>query len=138
MPPSPAHSSTGEVDDDELRSVPIALLELELRSALVDDDAPIPPLDVEELPDNPPDVPEVSDLRLLLPVPPLDGWRIMADLWPGYGAIWARGNASVLAVVVIVLMFGVGGQFVWNTAAEFTTGALTFVLHSIGFHAKGP
>jgi hypothetical protein len=64
-----------ELLDEELRSVPVALFEFlsVLREGVlrsVDEDAPIPPLD-ELDPDNPLDVPLVSDRRLLLPVPPL-------------------------------------------------------------------
>jgi hypothetical protein len=92
MPPAPAPLADDEPDrplpdvlerslDELLVPVPEELLvpvpvEDELRSgwALLDEEAPMPPLEEEEpdrLLDVPPEVPLVSERRLLLPVPPV-------------------------------------------------------------------
>ena len=71
----------------------------------------------------------------LLPVPPLDGWRIAADLWPSYGAMWQRGNAPMLAPGIFAAVFIFGGPVIFDTAAHFTLGTLKVLVAAMG-HQK--
>jgi Zn-dependent protease len=68
----------------------------------------------------------------LLPVPPLDGWRIAAELWPSYGALWQRGNAPTLALGIFVVIFLFGGPMIFETAGEFTVGTINVVAGVLG------
>lgn len=58
----------------------------------------------------------------LIPVPPLDGSRIVGDFFPGYRRIWEGPNAQVIGLVAFGLIFFVFskrvGSFAWLTARE--------------------
>ncbi len=74
----------------------------------------------------------------LLPVPPLDGWRVATELWPGYGAVWRRGNAPTLAIVIFAVIFIFGGPMIFQTAGEFTVGTIKIVASVLGRGAPRP
>jgi Zn-dependent protease len=74
----------------------------------------------------------------LLPVPPLDGWRIASDLWPAYAAIWRRGNSAALSLVIMVVLFLFVGPKVWDTAMDFTLAALRGVMRLLGKPLPAP
>jgi Zn-dependent protease len=74
----------------------------------------------------------------LLPIRPLDGWRIASDLWPGYGRIWERENAQALSLMIFVGIFWFGGPYIFKTAGEFTIAALDFLLPILGHKPLGP
>ena len=68
----------------------------------------------------------------LLPVPPLDGWRIASDLSPRYGEVWTRGNAPMLGLGIFFAIFFFGGEYIWGTAAGITGRAVQALVSVMG------
>jgi Zn-dependent protease len=71
----------------------------------------------------------------LLPVPPLDGSRILASFFPGYARIWQREGSQAVGLVAFGLLFFFGGRYIFGFAAEITIralGTLTGLLGSGG------
>lgn len=49
----------------------------------------------------------------LIPIPPLDGSRILAHCWPSYGRLWQAEGAPIVAMILLVgvLLYGGSGLF---------------------------
>lgn len=56
----------------------------------------------------------------LIPVPPLDGSRIVGDIFPSYWEL-LRGRGAVLGVIAYGLLFFVGGKYVWDFAFDLVS-----------------
>jgi Zn-dependent protease len=50
----------------------------------------------------------------LLPIPPLDGWRITADIFPRYNNLWSGERGSIIGLAVFAGMFMFGGSLIWG------------------------
>ncbi len=48
----------------------------------------------------------------LLPIPPLDGSRILADFSPGYAKLWMSENAQWVAMGLFLLVFFFAGDYI--------------------------
>lgn len=75
----------------------------------------------------------------LLPVPPLDGYRILSDFVPSFGRLWMGEQGAVVGVVAMVLLFAFGGQLIFSTGevVRFTlTEAMVGALK--GLQGSGP
>ena len=48
----------------------------------------------------------------LLPIPPLDGSRILADFSPGYARLWMSENAQWVALGLFLLVFFFAGDYI--------------------------
>jgi Zn-dependent protease len=53
----------------------------------------------------------------LLPVPPLDGSRIVADVWPRFNDLFRGPQGSVIMVVGLIVLFRWGSEVIWGAAA---------------------
>ena len=49
----------------------------------------------------------------LLPVPPLDGSRIVSNFIPAYDRFFTTERGGVVGLIAAVLLFTVGGKYVW-------------------------
>jgi Zn-dependent protease len=49
----------------------------------------------------------------LLPMPPLDGSRILADFVPAFGRLWESEKGQILGFIGFALLFFVVGRYVW-------------------------
>jgi len=63
----------------------------------------------------------------LLPIPPLDGSRILANFSPGYARLWYSENAQWVAMGLFILVFLFGGQYLVPLAMEISGKGIIFV-----------
>jgi Zn-dependent protease len=68
----------------------------------------------------------------LLPVPPLDGSRIIGDFFPRYNDLWRGPNAEVFAIIAFVAVWFVAGRWVRDFASDISDAALSFGLRMVG------
>lgn len=68
----------------------------------------------------------------MLPVPPLDGARILANISPAYARVWNREDAQMIAVFAFIAVFVFGGRYVFGIAAQITNFAAAIGLDLIG------
>lgn len=54
----------------------------------------------------------------LLPVPPLDGSRIVADFVPPFRRLIDQPNAALVGLILLVLAINAGSRQVWHTASR--------------------
>lgn len=67
----------------------------------------------------------------LIPVPPLDGSRILASLWPSYERLWQGEQAQWMALAAFIGVFFFAGDFVFGAgfaAAGWATDAVLSVI----------
>ncbi|HBS28904.1 MAG TPA: hypothetical protein DEB06_05525, partial [Phycisphaerales bacterium] len=62
----------------------------------------------------------------LLPVPPLDGSRILASLSPAYRAVLSGPNAGTISLVAFMLVFMVAGKFVFPIGRDTAWAVIHF------------
>ena len=74
----------------------------------------------------------------LLPVPPLDGSRILASLWPPSARVWQSQHGQVAGLIAFGALFFFGGQYIYGAAMQVTVRALIAVLDLLGFHGVPP
>ncbi len=60
----------------------------------------------------------------LIPVPPLDGSRILADIVPAYQRLLWNRQASMVFLGVFAFLFFYGGEEIWNVAGMVATAAI--------------
>lgn len=60
----------------------------------------------------------VGALFNMLPVPPLDGSRILGNFVPAYERLWQREGAQVAIIILSVLLLTLGGRVIWPIGAE--------------------
>src|SRR5690606_30766671 len=63
----------------------------------------------------------------LLPVPPLDGSRILASFSPQFRQLLAHPHAPIVGLVVLLLIFGQFGSFVFGPARRLTHETIALV-----------
>lgn len=68
----------------------------------------------------------------MLPVPPLDGWRILSDLWRGFGELWNHPSAGMISIGLFLAMFYLGGRYIWGIAGEVTGRVLDLAMRLTG------
>lgn len=62
----------------------------------------------------------VGTLFNLIPVPPLDGWHALRDLWPAYDRIWQGERGGVIGLVATWALFWYGGAAVFLFASRLS------------------
>jgi Zn-dependent protease len=50
----------------------------------------------------------------LLPIPPLDGSRIVGDFFPRFNNIWQGERGAIIGLAVFAAMFMFGGSLIWG------------------------
>ncbi len=60
----------------------------------------------------------------LLPVPPLDGSRILANFVPAYERLIMSEKGAIIGLLFIALIFAGGGGLIWDAAFGVATGAI--------------
>jgi Zn-dependent protease len=74
----------------------------------------------------------------LLPVPPLDGFRILTGLIPPLERLWQREQAQIAAVILFVLLFMFGGKIIYPIANRATLLSIDGVATLIGAYKAVP
>jgi Zn-dependent protease len=64
----------------------------------------------------------------LLPVPPLDGSRILGSLWPPFERMWQGEQAQYVGVIAFILVFQFSGRFIWGAADNIAIAMIREVL----------
>lgn len=59
----------------------------------------------------------------LIPIPPLDGSRILGDFFPRYSQLFQNEKAAIVTMIGMMLLFTIGGRILWGIA-EGTSLAL--------------
>lgn len=52
----------------------------------------------------------------LIPIPPLDGSRILADFHPGYSRLFQGEQGAIAGLLFFMLLFTVGADYLWGYA----------------------
>ena len=68
----------------------------------------------------------------LIPAPPLDGYRIIADFVPAFRRIWEGPNAGLISIGALIAVFWFGGPWAFDTSMDLTLRALDAILHAVG------
>ncbi len=61
----------------------------------------------------------------LVPIPPLDGSRIVGDIYPRYKNIWNSEYGAVIGIVAMIALFTYGSVYIWRIGAFVTRVAQT-------------
>lgn len=64
----------------------------------------------------------------LIPVPPLDGSRILSSIYPPFGNIWSGEQGQVVGMVIFGAIFLFGSDRIWNTVFAVTDAGIDGVL----------
>jgi Zn-dependent protease len=67
----------------------------------------------------------------LIPIPPLDGSRILGDFVPAFSRLWTRESMAVVGLIAFVLVFK-SGPLIWEAMEAGTAKALVFGARTIG------
>jgi len=59
----------------------------------------------------------------LIPVPPLDGHRILGDFFPGFRRLWESEQGAMMGLFAFMAIFFFGAQYIWDAvfAVTYTT-----------------
>jgi Zn-dependent protease len=68
----------------------------------------------------------------LIPVPPLDGSRILGDFYPRFNDLWRGPNAEIAAIVAFVVVFFVVGKKVAGFAFGLNSAVLEWGVGLLG------
>lgn len=68
----------------------------------------------------------------LIPIPPLDGSRILADFVPAYRGLWLRENTAAIGLVAMGVLFFSGSHYVWGVAYSITDWVIDRGVGAIG------
>ena len=66
----------------------------------------------------------------MLPVPPLDGSRILASVYPPFRRLWEGEHAGVLGLILFAGVFFFGGPYIFGMARGLTTEILDMLLRA--------
>ena len=69
----------------------------------------------------------------LIPVPPLDGWRIASDFSRAYASLWQGEKGAVIGLIAFTLLFLFGGRYVFSFVL-----ATTVIVRDIGVTLLSP
>jgi Zn-dependent protease len=67
----------------------------------------------------------------LIPVPPLDGSRILASLFPPFGRLLEHEYGRFLGLAAFILLFFVGAGAVWAVAIDAGSAAIDVAMRLI-------
>jgi Zn-dependent protease len=65
----------------------------------------------------------------LLPIPPLDGSRILSSFSPGYRRLWETEQAQLFALAAFIGIFIFGGRYIFGTARTVTDAAIGAIIN---------
>jgi Zn-dependent protease len=74
----------------------------------------------------------------LIPVPPLDGWRILSDVVPAYGRLWMSERSQMIALLVVLAIFVFGSEHVWNIGGRVAAGAARWAANTFAAGSAPP
>lgn len=62
----------------------------------------------------------------LIPIPPMDGYRIVADIKPAYARLWQSEAAGVIGLILFVILFMRAGGVLFGFAATTVMNVVVF------------
>ncbi len=62
----------------------------------------------------------------LVPIPPFDGYRIVADIKPAYGRLWQSEAAGIVGMVLFVILFLRAGGVLFGFAGDTVMRGVVF------------
>lgn len=65
----------------------------------------------------------------LIPIPPLDGSRILGDFYPSYARAFQGEQGAIAGLLVFMLLFSVGSRYLWHYA-------MLAAVHGTGWFAQ--
>ncbi|MCC6676846.1 MAG: site-2 protease family protein [Phycisphaerales bacterium] len=65
----------------------------------------------------------------LIPIPPLDGSRILGDFYPNYGRLFQGEQGAIAGLLLFMLLFTAGADYLWDWA-------LLAAIHGTGWSAQ--
>lgn len=68
----------------------------------------------------------------LVPVPPLDGWRILASLSPGFRRLFRTAGGGVASIIAMIFLFAVGGKYIFSAAIEASNWLIEHAARMVG------
>jgi len=68
----------------------------------------------------------------LVPVPPLDGHRILGDFFPGFRRIWESEQGAQLGLFAFMALFFFGASYIWSAVFSISHGVLGAALGLFG------
>jgi Zn-dependent protease len=74
----------------------------------------------------------------LVPIPPLDGSRIVADIVPAYRDLWQREDMRTAGLVAFMALFYFGSDYIMLFAGNVSRTAIDWALHAFVHGAAGP
>jgi len=72
----------------------------------------------------------------MLPVPPLDGFRILSGLVPAIDRLWRSEGAQSAAAVLFIMLFFFAGDIIWPAGYAAADSSIGFAIRILG--ARGP
>ncbi len=74
----------------------------------------------------------------MLPVPPLDGFRILSGLVPAVDRLWRTEAAQTGAALLFVIVFFFAGDLIWPVGSRAARECISFAVGLIGARASTP
>jgi Zn-dependent protease len=68
----------------------------------------------------------------LIPIPPLDGHRILGDLVPSFRRIWESEHGATIGLFAFMALFFFGAEYIWDAVFAVSDGALNAALGLVG------
>lgn len=69
----------------------------------------------------------------LLPIPPLDGSRILGNLIPSFERLWQGEQAQIAGLVAFAAVFFIGADYIWDAAFAITDHLTDAILTPLGY-----
>jgi Zn-dependent protease len=74
----------------------------------------------------------------LIPIPPLDGSRIVGDIFPKFNNLWHSEHGAVIGLAAFALLFFVGARWIWGIAMVAANEVLGRGADLVGAHLPHP
>jgi Zn-dependent protease len=74
----------------------------------------------------------------LVPVPPLDGSKVVASFVPSYARVWGTEAGPIIGLVLFGLVFFFGGRIIFDGSMHITLRALVALVGLFGGSVGGP
>jgi Zn-dependent protease len=74
----------------------------------------------------------------LVPIRPLDGWRILCDISPSYDRLWQTENAQLGGMIAFMALFYFGSPYIWDFGSGIAWDALRWSVHTFAAGSKSP
>ncbi len=74
----------------------------------------------------------------LIPIPPLDGSRILGDFFPKVNNLWRSEHGAIIGLVAFGVLFFMGSKWIWAFTMVLTLIVLELTTHLVGGRLPRP